>query len=63
MVTPPWEEPLPSCLIGGFHSPNKQTKSALRTVPDSHPSHGSQNQLCGGSQETKSKCNILCPIL
>lgn len=43
MVTPPWEEPLPSCLIGGFHSP-AQTKSALRTVLDSHLSHGSQTQ-------------------
>ena len=44
MVTPPWEEPLLSCLIGGgFHSPT-QTKSALRTVLDSHPSHGSQTQ-------------------
>nr|GLL17250.1 hypothetical protein TorRG33x02_065250 [Ipomoea trifida] len=28
---------------GGFHSP-AQTKSALRTVLDSHPSHGSQTQ-------------------
>ncbi|GMN22275.1 hypothetical protein TIFTF001_040219 [Ficus carica] len=28
---------------GGFHSPT-QTKSALRTMLDSHPSHGSQTQ-------------------
>ena len=42
MVTEPWEEPLLFCG-GGFHSP-AQTKSALRTVLDSHPSHGSQTQ-------------------
>lgn len=29
-----------SCLIGDFHSP-MQTQSALRTVLDSYPSHGS----------------------
>nr|GEW81750.1 ribosomal protein S11, chloroplastic [Tanacetum cinerariifolium] len=43
MQTSPWEEPLLSCLIGGFHSPT-QTKSALQTVLDSRPSHGSQTQ-------------------
>lgn len=65
MVTWPWKEPLLSCFIGrlGFHSP-AQTKSALRTVRDSHPSHGSHSTpTCGGSRGAKSKRLILCPIL